>query len=861
METLIPNRAATPLMQQYLAIKQRYVDEILFFRLGDFYEMFFEDAVRAAPIMEVALTQRQSIPMCGVPHHAMTSYLSKLIKAGISVAIAEQLEDPKKTKGMVKRDVVRVITPGTLVEDELLSSKANNFLVAINVAAHPSLPSGASGGRAAGWALAAADVSTGRQWVGELANDLHWNELKAHLAGLNPSEILFVGDAQKILSQLNTGRAVVRYEPPYAEASGGGTSQVINVIRRYLERDHPEAVKSLRAPEPLPMASNKTMFLDETAIRHLELVQSADPAYAKASAGRPGDTLIGILDQSVTPLGSRLMRWWLLHPSLDLDVINARLNQVDELVENSVLRSELRTLFKGVADIERISVRTQAGTVSPRDLEALRQSLDRLPQVYALVAPITSFSTLAGMVQVPKELTSILATQLNDAPPAKLIDGGVIRDGVSAELDELRGLRRSGKQWIAAMEAAEREKTGIGSLKVGYNDIFGYFIEVSKSNLAKVPADWIRKQTMANGERYITPALKEQEEKILGAEEKIRALEAELYAELVHQVAAFGPTLGNVAEAVAHLDVVAALAEVAVVNDFVRPTLTATDELTIAAGQHPVIARQIGRDKFIPNDISLKAGANRISIITGPNMAGKSTYLRQNALIVILAQMGSFVPAESATIGLVDKIFTRIGASDRLAQGQSTFMVEMQEVATLLENSTNKSLLILDEVGRGTSTYDGVSIAWAVIEHLSKRGPRTLFATHYFELTQLEGRLPGVFNAHATAKEWPGADGRRQVVFLYQILPGAADRSYGIHVAEMAGLPEECIDRSRAILKQLESGDHRLTNTAAAPQKSEQLEFFSEHPIVDELRDLSVETMTPLEALNQLARLKKKAEK
>ncbi len=835
-------KAATPVMQQYLSIKQRYADEIVFFRLGDFYEMFFEDAVKAAPILEVALTQRQTVPMCGIPHHAMTSYLSKLIKAGISVAIAEQLQDPKQTKGMVKRDVVRVVTPGTLVEDELLPSRANNFLLAITVS-----PSGKNT-----WALAAADVSTGRQWVGELDNDFHWNTLKAHVASLNPSEILLIGDANKLPSYF-AGNAVVRYQPtPLAEPSLKG--QVLSAIRNYLERDHSEAVKSLRAAEPLPMSAGQTLFLDETAIRHLELVQSADPG--AVISGKAGPTLISVLDQCATPLGSRLLRWWLLHPSLDKRVIRDRHDQVEDLVEDSLLRTDVRNLLTGVADLERISVRTQAGTVSPRDLEALRQSLARAPQLVAALSKIPAFDSFAAQLLVPSELTEILSMQLAESPSAKLVDGGVIREGFNAELDELRGLRRSGKKWIAEMEAAEREKTGIGSLKVGYNDIFGYFIEVSKSNLSKVPADWIRKQTMANGERYITPALKEQEEKILGAEEKIRVLETNLYAELVHQVGAFGPTLATLSEAIAHIDAVLSLADVAVAHNFVRPKISDANELVIKNGEHPIIAKQIGRDRFIPNDLSLSADSNRIAVITGPNMAGKSTYLRQNALIVILAQMGSFVPAKSAEIGLVDKIFTRIGASDRLTQGQSTFMVEMQEVATLLRNATDRSLLILDEVGRGTSTYDGVSIAWAVIEFLSRSGPRTLFATHYFELTQLEGRLPGVFNAHATAKEWPGPDGRKQVVFLYQILSGAADRSYGIHVAEMAGLPDDCIRRSREILKQLESGDHKLQNKPVAA--SSQLELFDSHPVVEELRALRVDTMTPLEALNTLNRLKGK---
>jgi DNA mismatch repair protein MutS len=831
-------KAATPLMQQYWTIKERYADEIVFFRLGDFYEMFFDDAVRAAPLLEVALTQRQGTPMCGVPYHAMTSYLAKLIKAGLSVAIAEQLEDPKKTKGMVKRGVVRVMTPGTLVEDELLPSKANNFLVAIATTA-------ALKGKPAGWELTAADVSTGRQWTGRLESDLHWNTLKANLASLAPSEILLVGEASRQIPAALLGRAVVRYEATPSDAA----TPTLAAIRGYLERDHAGAVASLNAPVPLPLETGQTLFLDETAIRHLELVGSSDPSKA-------GPTLLGVLDRCLTPLGSRLLRWWLLHPSTDVALIEARQSHVQNLLDDSLCRDELRVRLKGVADLERIAVRVQAGTASPRDLDALRQSLARLNDLCCEhVKPESAFFNMPLLrdVVVPQDLRHLLDSRLADSPPAKLNDGGVIRDGVNAELDELRKLRRSGKTWIAEMESAERARTGIGSLKVGYNDIFGYFIEVSRTNLSKVPPEWIRKQTMANGERYITPELKEQEEKIVGAEGKIRELELKLFQDLLHEAASHAPSLSQLAEAVACVDAVAALADVAVENNFVRPVVNAGAELQILNGRHPVIERQLGRDRFIPNDLKLDERERRMAVITGPNMAGKSTYLRQNALIVILAQMGSFVPAESASIGVVDKIFTRIGASDRLAQGQSTFMVEMQEVAALLESATAKSLLILDEVGRGTSTYDGVSIAWAVIEHLSKTTPRTLFATHYFELTQLPALMPGVFNMHATAKEWTTADGRKQVVFLYQIRDGAADRSYGIHVAEMAGLPDGCIARAREILKQLESGDHHARPSTPLPRQ--QLEFFSEHPVVEELKSLQPDQMTPLEALSLLSKL------
>ena len=849
-DTSAGGKAATPLMQQYLGLKSRYAEEILFFRLGDFYEMFFDDAAAAAPIMEVALTQRQGIPMCGIPYHAMTGYLAKLIRAGKSVAIAEQMEDPKKTKGMVKRDVVRVVTPGTLVEDELLPSRANNFLVSIAA-------TGARGG-VVRWALAAADVSTGRQWLGECADDIQLNSLKSHLAALSPSEILLVGETAAALPGLNAGRAVTRLEP-VPPVAGDLMWQASESIRRYLERDHARALKSLRPAEPLPSAANGVMFLDETAIRHLELVAPAD-------ASRPGPTLLSVLDRCVTAVGSRLLRWWVLHPSLDAAMIRGRQDQVETLTEESVVRSELRTLLNGAADVERISVRSQAGTASPRDLAALRDVLSRLPSVHEVFgrladrAAIERFAPALSKLKSPDELTAGLAQELSDEPPARLIDGGVIRDGVDGELDELRGLRRNSKKWIAQLEASERERTGIGSLKIGYNDVFGYYLEVSRANVSKVPADWIRKQTLANAERYITPALKEQEEKILGAEERIGAIESRLFAELVLRVAAHGPSLARIAEALAHIDVIASLAESAVENGYVRPKILETVEFRVKGARHPVVERQLGRDRFIANDLILGPEKDRIAIITGPNMAGKSTYLRQTALIVILAQMGAFVPAQSAEIGIVDKIFTRIGASDRLSQGQSTFMVEMQEVATLLANATERSFLVLDEVGRGTSTYDGVSIAWAVVEHLSRiASPRTLFATHYFELTQLEGRLPGVFNAQATAKEWPGPDGRRQVVFLYQILRGAADRSYGIHVAEMAGLPSACIDRARDILKELESGNHRIDKAPSA--KTHQLELFGGHPVIDDLRAIDVDSLTPIQALNALAGLKERLER
>lgn len=838
MEITELNKATTPLMQQYLRIKEKHPQEILFFRLGDFYEMFYEDAIKASPILEVVLTKRQTTPMCGIPYHAATSYISKLLKAGLSVAVAEQMEDPQKTKGMVRRDVVRVISPGTVLEDELLPSQANNFLVA--VAAR-----GVARKNEGHWALCAADISTGRQWVGEVESDLQWNILSAQLAALNPSEILLVGEESQILQSLLTNTASLRYEP-VPPGAGALSAQVSQAIRLFLGRNHSAVVSSLTEPEALPLESAGYMFLDQTAIRHLELVEPSDPA-----AG--GKTLLSVIDRTVTPLGSRLLRWLLLHPSTKLDVLRERLDKVESFLDNPIPRGELREILKEIPDLERINVRAQAATVSPRELSALRGAFTKMPALAQVLEAVDGKNHLE--LQVPEKLLDILDSQLSAEPPSKIMDGGVIKEGFNMELDELRQLRRTGRRWIADMEAQEKEKTGITTLKVGYNDIYGYYLEVSKSHLAKVPAEWIRKQTLTNGERYITPALKEQEEKLLGAEDKILHIETRLFAELVRQVAGFASSIAKLAAALAQIDVCSALAQVAEENDYVRPVLNDSRDLDIKMGRHAVVENQIRRDRFIPNDLKFNRD-NFISIITGPNMAGKSTYLRQNALIVILAQVGSFVPAHSATVGVVDRIFTRIGASDRLSQGQSTFMVEMQEVSTLILNSTAKSLLILDEVGRGTSTYDGMSIAWSVIEYLNKKGPRTLFATHYFELTQLADDLPGVFNAHATAKEWPGPDGKKQVVFLYQILPGPADRSYGIHVGEMAGLPAGVVDRAREILHQMESGSHKFSRDTAGQGEAPQLDLFSAHPIIEELKNLDVDGMTPRDALNKLSELK-----
>ena len=858
----------TPVMRQYREIKARHPQSILFFRLGDFYEMFGHDAQDASQILGLVLTQRQGVPMCGVPFHNAQNYIARLLRAGRKVAIAEQLEAPGKDKKLVARDVVRVVTPGTVVEDELLDPTATNFLIAIE-------------NDLVGWGAACLDVSTGESWATQTLNDRDHRKLYDLLARVRPAEVIASGDAASALwlrsvlppKTCLTVREPVKDAPRPAWASGPAWRNhhlALNAAlaaRQYVD----EAKFRLRElPEPSYREAGAMMQLDETAIRTLELIESA--------SGEKRHTLWGLLDQCRTPMGSRRLKAWLLHPSTDLREIEHRQNCVEDLLDKPEARHSLGKIIQEVADLPRVTSRMATRAASPRDLGALRRSLARLPALEAWLAE-TAFSSgladlaadLGAAARSLEALGARLASALVDDPPLKLSDGGLFRPGFDKELDELRRLKTDSDQVLAELEERERKATGINSLKAGYNSVFGYYIEISKAHSAKAPSSYTRKQTLTNAERYIPPELKELETKILSAEEKMLRLEARLFAELRDEATGHHAPLLRLSELLSELDGFQSLASVAAMHDFVKPKVDYSHDLEIVDGRHPVLSALLPSGTFVANSLTLNARDPQIMILTGPNMAGKSTYLRQNALIALLAQIGSFVPAKSARVGIVDKILTRIGAQDALAQGDSTFMVEMKETSHILRSATTRSLVVLDEVGRGTSTFDGISIAWAVLEHLHSsyeqkgedkpRGPRTLFATHYFELTELAKSLPGVVNGNVEVKEWSGNDGRTEVVFLHKIGQGPADRSYGIHVAALAGLPAQLISRAQKILSGLEneSGSGRLSSrvireeTAAPPE----LPLFEENPVLRTLKLINPETMTPLEALQALNALKK----
>lgn len=803
----------TPLMQQYRGLKARYADGFLFFRLGDFYELFDEDAKTAAPLLEVVLTQRQGTPMCGVPVHAVEGYLAKLLKAGRRIAIAEQMEDPALAKGLVKREVVRVVTPGTVVEDNLLEAKRGNYLAAFHGQKDSS-----------GTFLGAAflDCSTGDFCATEFHDDAELHGLKNELARFSPTEILFPAalESNPGFAKFRATLAVTRALPnpefsrPQAESA---LERAIGAERLAFFRaeEHPLAagaavavlryVETARCGRPLELrtlrfyARSDRMVIDARAIQHLELVENAMTRTLEGS-------LLGVLDFTRTAAGGRLLRSWLLAPRIDKPAIEERLDRVELFVEDGLLRRAIRDTIASIADIERILARLSHGTAGPRDLIALAGSLRAVGGLHRELQRADKLdpkrrSLLEGIARSLPErlsLSDTLAQALVDAPPTSLKEGGVIREGYDPELDELRALVRKGKAWLVQYETREKERTGITSLKVGYNAVFGYFIEVTRPNLTRVPPDYIRKQTLANAERFITPELKEYESKILGAEERIVRLESALFQTLCETIAKDSATLGQVAQAAAELDVWVCLAEAASRYGYARPQIEEGALLSIREGRHPVAERLLPAGQFVANDLSLDGLESQILILTGPNMSGKSTYLRQTALLVIMAQMGSFVPAAEARVGLVDRIFTRIGAADDVARGESTFMVEMTETANILRHATPRSLIILDEVGRGTSTDDGIAIAWACLEHLA-RGPKVLFATHYFELTALARQIPSVKNFHVEVKEWG-----EEVIFLHRILPGPTDRAYGIHVARLAGLPLEVIRRAQELVGRLE---------------------------------------------------------
>lgn len=799
----------TPMMGQYLKVKaETPPDSILLFRLGDFYEMFFDDAVKAAPILEVVLTRRAGYPMCGVPYHAVDAYLPKLLDAGMKVAIAEQMEDPKLAKGIVDRAITRVITPGTILDSSLLKPGANNFLCALVQEKN-------------GCGLAWLDISTGEFQTEVLERR---SDLESEFQRLQPKECLvpqtlcdaweaapeerprvahpilwsplddwlFLPEhAEEILKRqfgvstldgfglkncplgIRAAGAVLHYA---SENLRKNTGHIVSIRRNFCER---------------------YLGLDPICQRNLELVESLH--------GQTRDgTLLQVLDRTMTAMGSRLMRDWLLKPLRDVDEIVKRQDVVALFYDEALTREEVRETLSSIRDMERLTAKLNAGAANARDLLALAHSLSVLPGLRTLLNAydLPLIQQIQERIGDFSELTERLYAALADEPPVNMNDGGYIRQGFNPELDLFRTAITDGKKWIAELQAKEQERSGIKSLKVHFNKVFGYYIEVSKSNLAHVPEDYVRKQTLANGERFVTPELKEMESRILGAEDKARALEQQLFEELRLFAKTFTPGIQNAASAVAELDVLAALADCATQHRYCRPHVAEDDVLRIVAGRHPVLDARMERDRFVPNDTLLDGDDNRMAIITGPNMAGKSTYIRQTALLVIMAQMGSFIPAEKASIGVADRVFTRVGAMDDLSRGQSTFMVEMVETANILNHATSKSLVILDEIGRGTSTFDGLSIALAVAEYLLDHPScraRTQFATHYHEMTELALTRRGVKNYNVAVREYGD-----QIIFLRQILPGAADKSYGIHVAKLAGLPNEVIVRAREILENLE---------------------------------------------------------
>jgi len=858
-------------MRQYLDAKQQHRDAILLFRMGDFYEMFYEDALVAARALDITLTSRSKdangggIPMCGVPFHAVDGYIGRLVKKGFRVAICDQVEDPKKAKGLVKREVVRVVSPGTLTDASHLDAREPSFLMSVAV-------------RGAILGVALLDLSTGEFSAAEYTGPDGVQSLADEMAVIKPREIVLSADADRpaiiaasglpitpvdgwtfddesarrtLLDQLRAGGLEgFGLDGRQAAVSAAGA------LVHYLQSTQKVALAHVRAIAFRQHADS--LLVDPTTIEHLEILEGSE-------GGRDG-SLLAELDATVTSIGSRLLRAWLLRPLVALEPIRDRLDAVEELAFRATDRGKFRDAIKAVQDLERLVARAALGIAGPRDLVGLKLSLAVIPRVRTLLdelqAPLVR-SLIAELDDVPDVRSAIEAT-LVDEPPALSRDGGFTRDGVDKELDELRTISRSGKQIIAEMEQRERARTGIASLKVRFNRVFGYYIEISKSNLHAVPSDYHRKQTIAGGERFITPALKEYEEKILGADERIVERELEIFEALRAAVAAEAPRIQASARALASLDVLAALADTAAVNNYTKPQVHDGDELLVIDGRHPVVERRTSADAFVPNDITLNGTTCQLIILTGPNMGGKSTYLRQTALICLMAQAGSFVPAREAKVPIIDRIFARVGASDNIAKGHSTFMVEMQETANILHTATSRSLVVLDEIGRGTATFDGLSIAWAVAEHLAtnaKMRPKTLFATHYHELTDLADATPGVVNFHVSAREW-----KDDIIFLRKIVPGRSDRSYGIQVARLAGLPLPVIERARAILAALErdeltrGGRPSVSGTPIEPQQ--QLGLF-QAPVDEKagrLREkiagIDVDHLTPMEALTLLAELK-----
>jgi DNA mismatch repair protein MutS len=876
MSSSVSPAGVTPAMRQYFEAKRQYRDAIVFFRMGDFYEMFYEDALTAARALELTLTSRSkdasggAIPMCGVPFHAADGYIARLVRKGFRVAVCEQVEDPRKAKGLVRREVVRVVSPGTLTDAGYLEAREPAFLMAL-APAHPG----------PGFGVAMLDLSTGEFTTAEYLGPDAGATLADELAVLRPREIVTpVGfeAASTVLAASRLDARITSAEPwtfEYESARGTVLAQMqAQTLQGFGLENRPAAVTAagalvqyLRDTQKADLAHVRDLsfrtgadclLIDPTTLRNLEVIESSDGARA--------GSLLHEIDRTITPMGGRLLRAWLLRPLVSIERIQDRLDAVEDFAFRGTARVKLRDTLKSVHDIERLVARAALGTAGPRDLVSLRQSIAAVPRVRMVLEDFQSplVKSLSAELDDLADVRDELDRTLIDEPPAIAREGGLVRDGIDAELDELRTISRSGKQRIAEMEEAERARTGISSLKIRYNRVFGYYIEVSKSNLANVPADYHRKQTIAGGERFITPGLKEYEEKVLGADERIVEREIEIFEALRAKVASEAPRIQDTARGLASLDVLAALAETAALQNYTKPLMHGGDELTAVDARHPVVERHVP-DAFVPNDVTLDGGTHQLIILTGPNMGGKSTYLRQCALLCLMAQAGSFVPARSAKLPIVDRLFARVGASDNIARGQSTFMVEMQETANILHMATSRSLVILDEIGRGTATFDGLSLAWAVAEHLAsnpKARPKTIFATHYHELTDLADALSSVANFHVVVREW-----KDDLVLLRKVVPGRADRSYGIQVARLAGLPPAVVARAREILVGLERDELSRggrPSLSGAARENQQLGLFqaatpADDPIRRRLRDLDVNQLTPLQALTLLAELKDEA--
>ena len=885
----------TPLMQQYNAVKTRYPHALLLFRLGDFYELFYEDAIIAARELQITLTSRnrekgQPIPMCGVPYHAADGYIARLIRAGFKVAICEQMEQPGPGKKLVRREVSRVITPGTATDVAVLDARENNFLAAV-----------AQNASASTIGLALVDLSTGEFQATEFTGPGAQEALRDELQLIRPRETLLPRPQQLFetaKTSLLDGAGGVEsrvedwvFHPDYAERilreqfgvaelTGFGLDDhpqalsaagaVVHYLRENSARgDDAPSIEALRHLDRIRFyEQHDALILDPVSVRNLELVS---PIFTEESKTAGPTTLIAALDSTVTGMGARMLRAWMLRPLIDLDAIEARLGAVAHLLQQHVVRGEIRKELRGIQDLERLTSRITLGLATPRELLALRKSLTQLPVLKNFLTPPQSGGSdlLRDLHEEIDELADVrekLEKSIADEPPASAAEPGMIRPGYHAELDELRNLSQHSKQIIASMEERERKRTGINSLKIRFNQVFGYYIEISKPNLPNAPADYERKQTLVNAERFTSPELKDYERKILAADERILEIERQLFVDVRSGIAAKAARLRRTATAIAKLDVLASFAKLAADRTYIRPEFNNAGELLIVGGRHPVIEellRQKG-ERFVPNDLCFEPGRQQLLLITGPNMGGKSTYLRQAALIILMAQMGSFVPARSAKLPITDRIFTRIGASDNLARGRSTFLVEMSEVAAILHHATPASLVLLDEVGRGTATFDGLSIAWAVVEHLQKHTrARTLFATHYHELTELAELLPAVKNVHVSVKETPN-----EIIFLRRVEPGSADKSYGIEVARLAGLPKSVIERAREVLKKHEQSEHELSETLTPGAEGHphnngnQSVLFTalDRAVLEKLRNADLDNLKPLEALNLLSDLKKQIE-